>query len=227
MGTPKNYIGERSRMRNGLYAEVISQNGCMDISVRFENGTIKDHVRHDDFLRGNVHSPMVYTDCGDYMTGYNPNTKWKHVFMFDASDFGKVAVAEFWYTNSNGYVLSSMAPERKLHRYLLDAPKGAMVDHKNGNPLDNRRYNIRICNHSDNVHNSKIPVTNTSGYKGVIWDKERNRWKAQISLRGKTHKLGRYKNKIDAACAYNMAAIKHFGEFARINQIPEEAENGY
>jgi len=65
----------------------------------------------------------------------------------------------------------------------------------------------------------KIRNDNTSGFKGVVWSKERKKWEAQISYFERHINIGRYKDKIDAVLAYNQKAIELFGEFARINKI--------
>jgi len=104
-----------------------------------------------------------------------------------------------------------------MHREIMGAPKGMDVDHINGNRLDNRKSNLRVCTHAENRRNTKTPVSNKSGYKGVSWCKRDSKWSAFITIGGKSKNLGRYINIIDAAKAYNEAAIKHFGEYARIN----------
>lgn len=101
-----------------------------------------------------------------------------------------------------------------MHRFLLDTPKGLDTDHKNGDRLDNRRENLRICEHSENLRNMKTPKSNTSGYKGV--SKARSgRW--VVKIRNKT--VGTFTKKTDAARAYNSVAIEVFGEYARLNEI--------
>lgn len=113
-----------------------------------------------------------------------------------------------------------------LHRLITNCPKGLVVDHINGNVLDNRRCNLRICTRGQNATGSaKVNMPTSSKYKGVTWDKEKKKWLAQIKyLDHKTGKriapwLGRYDNEEDAARAYNEAAIKYHGEFARLNKI--------
>jgi len=106
----------------------------------------------------------------------------------------------------------------------MNPPKGVVVDHINGDSLDCRRANMRICTNVENVRNSRKRSDNTSGYKGVSIDKEtrlKKRWRAYINYKGKRMCLGRHMTKEDAAKAYNVAAKKYFGEFARLNVIPQ------
>ena len=91
------------------------------------------------------------------------------------------------------------------------------TDHWNGDGLDNRRSNLRIATDNDNRRNSKLFQNNTSGYKGVSWDKGRRLWRVQVSVNGTTRYVGRYDDIIEAARAYDEAARKWYGEFARTN----------
>lgn len=104
-----------------------------------------------------------------------------------------------------------------MHRLLIDIPEGMEVDHKNGNRADNRRWNLRICTRSQNNHNQK-KTRGVSKYKGVTWDKNRKLWSALIR-NGKVINLGRFELEIEAALAYNKAANKFFGKFARLNKV--------
>lgn len=109
----------------------------------------------------------------------------------------------------------------KMHRVILNTPQGMDVDHINHNELDNRRCNLRNCTRKENSHNRKSHVNNTSGYKGVSWNKKNKKWRADIGIENKKVYLSLFQNKIEAAEAYNKAAIKIFGEFALLNKIPK------
>lgn len=102
-----------------------------------------------------------------------------------------------------------------LHRELSNAPVGMVVDHINGNGLDNRRDNIRVCTHSQNLANQSIKGTSQSRLKGVA--RFRNKWKVTITSNGKVYYLGVYTDPISGALAYDEAAIRLHGEFARLN----------
>jgi len=104
-----------------------------------------------------------------------------------------------------------------MHRLILDAPPGEQVDHINGDGLDNRRHNIRLCTIIQNSHNHKTYQTNTSGYKGVSWNKQRSKWRAMIMCDGKSVWLGYFADLLRAAQAYDAKAKELYGEFARPN----------
>lgn len=105
----------------------------------------------------------------------------------------------------------------KMHRLIMDAKKGEIVDHINGCGIDNRRANLRLCTHSQNMGNMQRMACGSSQFKGVSWDKVKKRWFAKITVNYKQIALGRYKNEMDAARAYDLAAKKHFGSFAMVN----------
>jgi hypothetical protein len=107
-----------------------------------------------------------------------------------------------------------------LARELLDAPPGIYVDHINGDPLDNRRCNLRLATPLQNMQNTGPRKHNTSGFKGVKRQRGRDRWRATICVEKREISLGYYETREAAARAYDNAARLHFGAFARLN-FPE------
>lgn len=102
-----------------------------------------------------------------------------------------------------------------LHRFLLNAPAGKMVDHINGDGLDNRRCNLRICSNAENQRNSRCQSNNRSGFKGVR--KCGNRWRATIHVAGGTTSIGYFDTAEEAAKAYDKHALSVWGIYARTN----------
>lgn len=149
------------------------------------------------------------------------------VALIDASDYGLISKYR-WYARwdkGTWYAVYCVYPEKGrkytifIHRIILDVPKDLQVDHINGDGLDCRRINMRICTQQQNMCNRKLNCNNTSGYKGVSWHKPNKKWVANITINRKQLYLGLFYSVKDAAQAYNKAAIKHHGEFARINNI--------
>lgn len=113
---------------------------------------------------------------------------------------------------------SSSRSPTYLHRFVLDLSSGDLsVDHINGDGLDNRRSNLRICNQSQNLANQRKRKNSTSRYKGVSWHTRGKKWAAGIMVDGKQLHLGNYDSEMEAAFAYDAAARQHFGDFARPN----------
>jgi len=103
-----------------------------------------------------------------------------------------------------------------MHRQLIQPPDGYVIDHINGEGLDNRRANLRFATVAQNAWNSK-KRNPRSGYKGVCFDKQKHLWRAAIVCHRKRIHLGYFKNKIHAARAYDFAAKKYHKEFASLN----------
>jgi len=154
--------------------------------------------------------------------------------LIDDEDIGFVENT-IWYVCSNGYVSCRVYKgvvdgkiKRKrflLHRLIVKAKQGEIVDHVSGNKLDNRKLNLRFVTASQSRANIATTVINKSGFKGVIYYPSKKLYKAQVVKDCRQHYLGYYKNPIDAAKAYNKKALELFGEFARLNIIPGENAN--
>jgi hypothetical protein len=111
----------------------------------------------------------------------------------------------------------------RMHRVILERTlgrsleKGESVDHINNNSLDNRRSNLRLCTVSENAKNQRKQLKRSSIYKGVCWNKHALKWQAQIKIDGNSRNLGIYRSEIRAAEAYDRAARRYFGNFAKTN----------
>ena len=109
-----------------------------------------------------------------------------------------------------------------MHREIMRAPKGMVVDHIDGNSSNNRRTNLRVCTVSQN-HQNRRRTYGSSKYKGTWWDKRRKKWVAGITFKGKYIYLGFFDSEIEAAKAYDKKAAELFGEFAYLN-FPESTD---
>ena len=107
-----------------------------------------------------------------------------------------------------------------LHRLIMSCPKGMCVDHINGNGLDNRRENLRICTIAENNRNRvRMQKNNISGFRGVFWEKSCKKWRSQISINNKNVHLGIFKNIEDAYNKYCEASKRYYGEFSPIGGV--------
>ena len=137
-------------------------------------------------------------------------------FIFDTSD-RELVEGFVWSIDRKGYVSSHDGG--KLHRLLMQPSADDVVDHINGNPCDCRRENLRVVKQRHNTYNQGLRVNSTTGYKGVHFDKRRQKYMAHIHPDKHTKFLGYHDTSKEAAKAYNKAASFYFGEFARLNEI--------
>jgi len=130
-----------------------------------------------------------------------------------------------WYLTSDGYAArNEYTPENKtprtvlMHRVITMAPKNMDVDHHDTNRLNNCRSNLRIATRSQNCRNSRKARNKSSQYKGVTWSSRLGKWMAQLNSKttGKIH-LGTFALETDAAQAYDAAARRYYGDYARTN----------
>lgn len=143
------------------------------------------------------------------------------VAIVDDEDFE--FLNEFKWTYNIGYACTHKKGQKNyiyMHRLIMNAKKGFVVDHINHNSIDNRKENLRVCTHKDNIRNSKSTKNSTSKYLGVSWANRERRWRSVITVDSKQKYLGVYKTEEAASLAYNEASIKYFGEFANLNIIP-------
>lgn len=106
-----------------------------------------------------------------------------------------------------------------MHDLVMSREKGTEIDHRNRDGLDNVRQNLRKATRSQNISNSGLRKNNTSGYKGVCFLRRERKWVAAIGFNSRTIFLGHFETALEAAKAYNRAAVKYHGEFAFLNKV--------
>lgn len=124
-----------------------------------------------------------------------------------------------WYTTSRGYAVrhayvNGVRKEVSMHAVIMKPASGYEVDHINHNRLDNRRSNLRVCSHSENLRNKALQKNNTSGFTGVYLIKANPKWVAVVKLNGKRVYLGSFKTKEAAIRARLKAEEKYYGEYS-------------
>lgn len=150
---------------------------------------------------------------------YNPETG--EFTWLVTNSYRRVAGKTAGKFNRDGYRLICLDKQSYMaHRlawfYMTGAWPVEEIDHKNCNRSDNSFINLREAKSSQNKGNARTPKTNTSGIKGVIWDRERKKWRAQLRTGNKMMVIGRFDDKALAAEAYKQAAKLYFGEFANV-----------
>jgi hypothetical protein len=165
--------------------------------------------------RRSKHIGNSYDLSGEYGIGY---TSKGEEFWFDLEDYDKIKDYT-WYKNSQGYFCSvDNGKSIRLHRLVMGYPdKVCDVDHKRHNLFDNRKSELRICRHSDNVHNHIQHKHNTSGESGVYFENYTNKWKVTIKYLNKNISIRRFDNFEDAVRARKQAEEKYFGEYSYDN----------
>ena len=142
----------------------------------------------------------------------------------DAADVPLVAGCS-WYATVHEHGAYATTRERGrdgkwrtkyMHRTIIGDVSAPTIDHKDGNGLNNRRENLRPATASENQRNQRLSVANTSGFKGVTWDRSRARWRANIKVNGRLRFLGSFADIEGAAAAYAAASDALHKEFGRI-----------
>lgn len=151
----------------------------------------------------------TYNLSNEYGIGYTSNTNKE--FYFDLEDYDKIK--DYCWNENGGHYIFTRKNNKTigLHRLIMDCPSDMVVDHINHNKIDNRKANLRIVTQSQNAMNT-IRGCNTSGYRGVSWNTQKNKWVAQISVNKKHIFLGYYNDIDEAVLAYKQARNKYYGD---------------
>ncbi len=139
----------------------------------------------------------------------------------DAADYPQISRWR-WHMESGGYAMRTENGRKVyMHREIMNPPKGKVVDHIDRNRLDNTRANLHICTPAENRRNHPKHRGSSSRYFGVCHVKNRDKWLASLFLNGRRTFIGHYDSEIEAARAYDRAAVEQLGESARLN-FPDE-----
>ena len=154
-----------------------------------------------------------------------PLGKTGKVAIVDDSDYELVSQYKWACTKTNYPVRVYRTTEGKrttqtMHSLIFPAPAGYEVDHIDRDSLNNTRANLRHATRAENNRNKRLPRNNTSGYRGVSWNKVDKKWQVIVQFQGKFRNLGRFTCILEAAKRYNQFAAENYGEFAVLNQIP-------
>lgn len=148
--------------------------------------------------------------------------------LVDNEDYERVMAVGKWHYTTLGYAQIRVIKNKKkedilMHRFIMGLKPGdkLIVDHRFGDGLDNRKENLRVCTHAQNISNRvKMNKNNTSGFRGVTFDKQKGKWQAKICFNRKHMFCGYAETPEAAALKYNDFATKYFGEFAVLNNVP-------
>lgn len=219
------YICGRTKNRNRIWHCICDCGNEIDVATgSLVSGNTKScGCLHKNSMReyGESHRRLnVYDLTGDYGIGY---TSKGEEFYFDKEDYDLIKPYT-WYFNTEGYVITiAFGKTIRMHILIMNSPKGKDVDHINHNVSDNRKSNLRICEHYQNIINTKNYSNNTSGRKGVSWDKSRNKWIVSICVNRKQIYLGRFEDFEDAVQVRELAEQKYHKEYSN-NNISESVK---
>ena len=160
-------------------------------------------------------------ECREH--GFVVLTLW-HVAFFSPADLEKVSCG-IWHSDhrldatyaARRTQANNIRTKIYLHRLIAEAEDGLVVDHIDGDGLNNRRENLRVCSNKENCR-SRHKARGRSKFKGVLWNRQNQKWKANITIDGRLNHLGFFDDDVLAARAYDRAVQENFGDFNITNE---------
>lgn len=184
-------------------------------------------VRSDSLVTGNTFSCGCYRD--EVINNYRKYNRYDvyddYIIMYTYNDIAFIIdkdvlekIQEYTWCETRGYIVAAIRDGKgtiiRLSRYIMDCPDDKLVDHINGNTLDNRKCNLRIVTRSQNNVNKVKKSSNKSGVTGVYWDKRDKKWCVEIGFDNNRIYLGRYADFEEAVKVRKEAEEKYFGEYS-------------
>ncbi len=192
---------EKIVFRGGLISGDSKSCGCYNIEVlkgeKRYKWKLNEFRIHPNFVR------IKASNCDKY-------------FLVDLEDWEYLKEYTIFICSKGYPSINIDGIKHRIHRIIMNPQNGLVVDHINGDKLNNCKSNLRVCNNRQNGWNSKMPVTNRSGHKGVYKHSQTGKWVAQLRCNKITYSLGCYENIDDAVKARQDAEIKYFGEYRRV-----------
>lgn len=143
------------------------------------------------------------------------------VDMFDYFNKYSWYINAWGYAKRNQYIGNGKWKDIFIHKEVNKTPDGMLTDHINRDTLDNRRCNLRSVTHMESAVNRKTPISNTSGFVGVVFNKKDRKFRGVIQHNKQKIHLGMFSDPCDAAIAYNKKSVELNGKYARLNtEIP-------
>lgn len=153
---------------------------------------------------------IIYENYAEILL-YNKENNLVGKSMIDIEDIDKIKDLKWYFDAHGGYVVSSKCRRQiKLHRFVMDCPQEFCIDHLFHNKLDNRKCNLKIVTIQQNNLNTGVQSNNKSGFRGVFWDKKRNRWLANLRINKSNVHLGYFININDAIKVRKQAENEYF-----------------
>jgi len=148
------------------------------------------------------------------------------IALVDEDDYPLLSMIK-WHASKDHNTYYARGKDNKgnpvsMHRMIMVvSDPSILIDHKDGNGLNNQKSNLRTCDHGENLRNSRKQKNCTSIFKGVYYEADRKKWKVSIKTQHKSHTFGRFETEIEAAIKYNEVIESLVGEFGRPNVIPD------